>query len=241
MGTNTLDHVSELLSPYLDGQVTPVERQLVEDHVRACAECGAELEELRALKGMLGRLPQRQPPRSFVLGPRPERPAALSGTIGGFARALSSAAAALVVAAVGVSLIVQGLPRNTTSVAAPALDVASAPARAQPVPIQAAASAQAAARPAASAAAQAPAQGAAPAQAGARAQPSGGPGLAPGSAAANAASSGATLPAPFAGGTPASAAQPRQGGINVPRLAGELLLLLAGLGLAIYSVRWWRS
>ncbi|SRR5579884_334173 len=242
MGARTLDHVSELLSPYVDGQVSPEERRRVEEHAASCAECAAELADLRALKAALSQLPQRAVPRSFAIGPRALRPAALSGTVGGFVRALSSVAAALVVVAVGVSLAIQGLPRQS-SVAAPALETASAAARAA---APAAATAQAlpagpqaaAAKPASSVAPSQPqppstqAQpGAAPAQArdtqaAAPAQPK----------AAGGASSASGRLAPQAG-SPSAARPP----VNVPRLAGEIVLLVSALGFGLYSLRWWRS
>src|SRR5438093_555329 len=100
---NTLDHVSELLSPYLDDQVTLPERRTVERHVAECQSCRAELEDLRRVRDILRRLPNRPVPRSFALGPRALRPAALSGTAGGLLRAVTSIAASLIVVFVSLS------------------------------------------------------------------------------------------------------------------------------------------
>src|SRR5581483_5033408 len=125
VGSKPLDHVSELLSAYLDGQVTLAERQAVEAHLPSCPECQAELEYLRALRSALRSLPEAPVPRSFVLGPRAVRPAALSGTFGGFLRAATSVAASLAVVALSVNLAIRGLPRQTT-VAAPAVAPAAA-------------------------------------------------------------------------------------------------------------------
>jgi len=57
----------ELLSAYLDGQVTPRERQQVEQHLRACATCANELETLRYAKDLLQTLPPVSLPRAFTL------------------------------------------------------------------------------------------------------------------------------------------------------------------------------
>lgn len=230
-------HVSELLSAYLDDQVTLPERHQVEEHLLACEACRAELLELRMLTGMLRRLPAQQPPRSFAVGPRAARPEALSGTIGGYLRVVSSIAAALAVVAVGLSLVFQGLPRQTATVAAPpaaqvgasapAPQAGAAPARAaQPAGAVAEASrpAAVAAKPGPNAAASAPAPSLA---SGAPKPPSPAPPLAP-------ASPGAPAPGPQ---TPAlGASRP----VDVPRLAGELLILVVALALAVYSLRWWR-
>jgi putative zinc finger protein len=264
------DHVSELLSPYADGQVSPAERQAVEAHLVDCADCRAELASLRALKGALARLPRRGVPRSFALGPRAVRPAALSGTLGGFARAAASIAAALAVVALAADLAFQGLPRQSSSAAA-SLETAPPAAAAQPALAPAASvapPARAAAKPA-PAAAEAPApasqpRGAAPAGAAAQAPAVGA--QAPGAAsqpAGAAAAGGATAQAPpspasrvaqpafapagaSAAEAPhspvAAAPSPREGPspVNVPRLAGELLVLLVALGIAVRSLRWWR-
>src|SRR5579862_386389 len=233
------EHVSELLSAYLDGQVNVPERSRVEAHLAECAACRADLEELRTLASMLRRLPAQRPPRSFALGPRVVRPDALSGTMGGYLRAISSVAAALAVVAIGLSLIFRGLPRQTATVAAPAAaqvaasaaasQAPAAPARAAPAGAVAAASRPAAASAPAAAAAKPEANAAAPAAPAAGAKPAA-------SAAASVAPAPPAVPAPSA----RPAAFGTQRAVDVPRLAGELLLLLVSLGLAAYSIRWWR-
>ncbi|MDE3078158.1 MAG: zf-HC2 domain-containing protein, partial [Chloroflexota bacterium] len=67
-----MDHVTELLSPYLDGQVTAGERRQVERHLAACASCREELGSLRQVVALVRQLPQQPLPHSFTLGPRPE-------------------------------------------------------------------------------------------------------------------------------------------------------------------------
>jgi hypothetical protein len=49
------DHVGELLSGYIDGELTQQERQRVEVHCDGCAECSNNLDELRALRDKVGR------------------------------------------------------------------------------------------------------------------------------------------------------------------------------------------
>lgn len=74
-------HLStEWLSAYLDGVVAPEDRgaggvESAEAHLRACARCAGELADLDAVRGLLRRLPQVAPPRSFALRQVPERQA----------------------------------------------------------------------------------------------------------------------------------------------------------------------
>lgn len=49
------DHVAELLSGYLDGELTQQERQRVEVHCASCIECETSLHEIRALRESLGK------------------------------------------------------------------------------------------------------------------------------------------------------------------------------------------
>jgi hypothetical protein len=75
----------ELVSSYMDGQVSQAEAREVEDHLTACEECRAELDSLRATVRLMKALPQLQTPRSFALA---EAPAPLSSKAG--AKGLSS-------------------------------------------------------------------------------------------------------------------------------------------------------
>ena len=59
--------VSGLLSSYIDGQVSPGERRLIEDHLPSCDSCSGELDELRQTISLLGSLPELRPGRSYVL------------------------------------------------------------------------------------------------------------------------------------------------------------------------------
>jgi len=49
------DHVGELLSGYIDGELTQQQRQRVEVHCGGCKECNSNLSELRALRERVGR------------------------------------------------------------------------------------------------------------------------------------------------------------------------------------------
>ena len=54
--TNGIDeHVGELLSGYLDGELTQQQRQRVETHCDTCTECKKNLKELRALRESIGK------------------------------------------------------------------------------------------------------------------------------------------------------------------------------------------
>ena len=54
--TNGIDeHVGELLSGYLDGELTQQQRQRVETHCDACAECEKNLAELQVLQENIGK------------------------------------------------------------------------------------------------------------------------------------------------------------------------------------------
>jgi predicted anti-sigma-YlaC factor YlaD len=50
-------HVGEMLSGYIDGELTQQQRQRVELHCSECGQCGALMAELSALKDEIGRTP----------------------------------------------------------------------------------------------------------------------------------------------------------------------------------------
>ncbi len=60
------DKMENRLHDYVDGVLTPEERQEVERHLEACANCRQEMQFLQALRQQVGRLPQRlEPPRDL--------------------------------------------------------------------------------------------------------------------------------------------------------------------------------
>ena len=101
----------ELLSAYVDGQVSASEASRVQKHLAACAECRRELEALRATVSLLRSLPQVQTSRSFALAEAPE-PADRRWPVAWGARAAMSVAG-LVLAALLVGDAV-GLVRQET-------------------------------------------------------------------------------------------------------------------------------
>ena len=56
-----------LLSPYIDGQLGPSDRERLESHLEGCQACRRELESLGATVKLLHRVAMVSPPRSFVL------------------------------------------------------------------------------------------------------------------------------------------------------------------------------
>jgi len=59
-----MDHagIREMLSAYLDGELTPGERSLIEDHLKTCPECGDALRELRRTVEHIRELGEETPP-----------------------------------------------------------------------------------------------------------------------------------------------------------------------------------
>ena len=112
----------DLLSGYLDNQVTPEQRAYIERHVRTCVSCQLELQSLRQTVTMLQALPRVPVPRAFTLSEaqvgRRAR-GAPAPWFGGLAR-VAGVMAALAVIAVSVAVLRQ-------SAFAPAAQVARAP------------------------------------------------------------------------------------------------------------------
>ena len=157
-------HVSvDLLSGYLDNQVTPEERARIEQHVRGCATCQAELQSLHQTVAMLHALPRVPVPRAFTLsevqvGLAPRRSTAATPTwYGGLAR-LAGVTAALVVIAGAVFAFLHNSPFGSSGqvALAPKPPAAAVPSAS---PSATARSLVAPAAPAAGAATEAPAAG----------------------------------------------------------------------------------
>ncbi len=60
-----MEHVKPELSAFLDGELTQNETRRVESHLQDCADCKAELEELKSLTGKLKNLPEAPLPAGF--------------------------------------------------------------------------------------------------------------------------------------------------------------------------------
>ncbi len=59
------EHPEELLSAYLDGEVTAAERAYVEEHLTTCARCRAEFDQERDVRAAVRSLPPVDPPFGF--------------------------------------------------------------------------------------------------------------------------------------------------------------------------------
>jgi hypothetical protein len=191
------NHLSDdTLSVLVDEQLSPAELQAARAHLETCARCTEQLAELRALKALLGDLPELDLPRDFALGPRlvgdPPNVIRLEQWYTWTRAAAASLAAAFVLLVGGtVYLDTVAPPRATTAfevrsresvtasapkaaapAAAPATARAAAPTTAPAAAIAPAAPPQSNAVPGAPAAARDSAQSAsAPASAGAAAAP----------------------------------------------------------------------
>ncbi len=98
----------ELLSAYLDQQVSPAERATIDAHLQQCTECRAELGSLRQTVIILHSLPRVAVPRAFTLSEAKagiRRPIVAPGWFGGLARGLGAVAAIALVAFVAVTIL----------------------------------------------------------------------------------------------------------------------------------------
>ena len=60
----------ELLSAYLDGQLKPSDSARLESRLKTDSELVSVMDDLRAARNLLRRLPQRRAPRNFTLTPK---------------------------------------------------------------------------------------------------------------------------------------------------------------------------
>jgi anti-sigma factor RsiW len=51
---NSKKHIGELLSGYVDGELTQQQRQIVEVHCRECAQCEEQLRSLKSIRSRVG-------------------------------------------------------------------------------------------------------------------------------------------------------------------------------------------
>ena len=136
-------HLGERLSAFLDGELALDERAAVESHLRQCADCARELEELGAVDALARELPVQAPPGYFE---------ALPGRVRSRMRArrrprpvmvwMATAAAAILVAVIAPLTLRHGTQPAMAPATAPAAADAfkeralasEAPAMAQAVP-----------------------------------------------------------------------------------------------------------
>jgi len=126
------NQVAELLSAYIDNEVTRAERALVETHVATCPECARDLTTLRQTVRLLTALPPLAVPRAFTLREadvKPLGPARRAWWRLPWAQGLVAATAVLLcVAAVGGILLLRQSGMVTAPAAAPEI------AREAPIP-----------------------------------------------------------------------------------------------------------
>lgn len=78
-GTGSHHPNDETLNAFVDGELTPRERVVVQTHLATCASCQDEVRGLKATMSLLQGLPELRPRRSFQL--TPEMAAQASGTV----------------------------------------------------------------------------------------------------------------------------------------------------------------
>lgn len=60
------EHVSDLLSAYLDKALKPSERKRVAKHISGCKRCSLELDDLKKVAGLVSALPEKELPKGFM-------------------------------------------------------------------------------------------------------------------------------------------------------------------------------
>jgi hypothetical protein len=111
-------NIRPLLSAFLDGETTPQERRLVEQHLAGCDSCAAVLQQYRQIGTSIRRLPRPTPPprlREAVLsqlGTRPHRALLFARPAASLA-GLAAVAAVVVLLVLGLSTLFQRLEQPT--------------------------------------------------------------------------------------------------------------------------------
>jgi anti-sigma factor RsiW len=168
------NQVVELLSAYMDGEVSADERALVETHLATCALCAHDLVTLRQTVSLLRQLPQVAAPRPFTLREtdvKPVRPARPAWWRLPWARGLAAATAMLACVVVVAGVVLLGRPGMLGAPAAPAPVALQAPAATEAPVVGMAAEQAVEAQPEAAASLEAPAAAPAPAEEKAAAEP----------------------------------------------------------------------
>ncbi len=142
----------EMLSAFLDNQVSLAERVRVESHLRTCAACRGELQSLHRTAALLRALPRVAVPHAFTLSEASagvRRPEPRSAWLGGLARGFGAVTAIALVAVVAVTMSRQPAATPSGSVARSAPTAAAAAPAAAKEAEQAVAQAEQAVMPAA--------------------------------------------------------------------------------------------
>jgi len=85
------------LSPYIDEQLNPADKERVESHLEGCQACLGELESLRSTVKLLHRVAMVTPPRSFAVAEAAPKPQPASARSFRVFRAATAVAALLLV------------------------------------------------------------------------------------------------------------------------------------------------
>lgn len=102
-----IGHPGELLSAFLDGELTPEERVSVLAHLEGCPACRTELADLQTARSMVRSLPTVDVPAWVMVEPeRPPRPADRRHKPATWA----AAAAAVIVLLIGIATFVAPQP-----------------------------------------------------------------------------------------------------------------------------------
>ena len=162
----------EVLSAFVDNQLTPDEVDQVKAHLGTCADCNAQVHDFQSVAQLLRGLPEVEPPRDFALGPRlvadPPNVIRLRRWYTATRAAAASLAAVFVLLSVG-TLYVDTRPGAATSAQVAQPRLLASPNAAEGSDAAPAAVSQPAAAPQAPAAPPAPVRQAAPQSAGAAA------------------------------------------------------------------------
>lgn len=120
------DHVTDLLSAYMDNRLTPGERLRVEAHLPNCPSCRARLESLQSTVALLHSLPIVPTPRPFYIYPETTPAAQPRLNLGrllrpgwayGYLRLATSLVAVLLVAVTAADALTVASPRAAAPLA----------------------------------------------------------------------------------------------------------------------------
>jgi len=89
--------VQGMLSPYIDGQLGPSDKEGMESHLEGCQACRRELKSLRATVNLLHRVTMVSPPRSFAIAKAAPKPLPAAVWSFGVLRVTTAVAALLLV------------------------------------------------------------------------------------------------------------------------------------------------